>query len=172
MWHQMDWRITIADSNVLRRGEYHMERPMWFHCDQKLYYEAASRKPSTQNVWYILGRLDELFRTFQKSLLRCSRFEVFRTFFEKATHDQRRKLPSTNVTTTKSEIHQSWLESWGAKVSMKPFRYYSVYTLQLASSFGFNATRVADRIMWEYIARIGSIILYLFSRSPLSEIVW
>lgn len=54
---------------------------MWFYCDQELYYEASSRKPSTQNIWYILVMVDELYRTFRKSFATLCEIRSLQEFF-------------------------------------------------------------------------------------------
>lgn len=52
----MDWTITVSYLDVLQRPQYYMEQPIWFHCDQALHYEAATRIPvrktlSTALAW-------------------------------------------------------------------------------------------------------------------------
>ena len=79
-----------------------MEQPMWFYCDQELQYEAATRNLRTQNVRYNFGTVNKPHRTFRKAfatLFDIRSLEEF--FFEKATHGQRRKNPSTIITPTK-----------------------------------------------------------------------
>ena len=80
MWHQMDWSTTISDWNVLQRRQYYMKQPMWFHCELELHYKAAIRNPSTQNVWYNLGMVDE--HSGDHSL-RFLKSEVSMTFLRK-----------------------------------------------------------------------------------------
>ena len=61
-----------------------MEQPMWFHCDQKLHYEAATTHPSTQNVWYNLGMVDEPHRTFRKTFATLFDVRSLQDFFRES----------------------------------------------------------------------------------------
>lgn len=46
------------DVDALQRRQIYIKQSMWFHCEQELHCDAASRMPSTQKVLYNFGMLD------------------------------------------------------------------------------------------------------------------